>query len=301
VALQILLILPRDARTRIETSPPALPPHWRGDTLPQAYEGDAMTGSKSGALMVAAGLMILAASSAQADSLRITKIQAALDAWLADRNLAEKVTGVAGYISFGDIGPAMEVYAGKVGSGPQDVPVRQGTLFQMGSTSKSFTAALILKLEAAGTLSIYDTLGKWLPQYPAWKDVTIQRLLNMTSGIPNYSETEAMFRIWVDDPTRDLTSENLIALAYPTGSGDLPKSFLRDAKHKLLAVAGEPVIESDVTPVCPAEVLQGFSEGRKIDLPNLVVFGEAHNHADTPHPVALLCASGLRPDRRTAE
>jgi hypothetical protein len=95
MALQILLILPRDARARIETSPPALPPHWRGDTLLQAYEGDAMTGSKSGALMVAAGLMILAASGAQADSLRITKIQAALDAWLADRNLAEKVTGVA--------------------------------------------------------------------------------------------------------------------------------------------------------------------------------------------------------------
>jgi hypothetical protein len=73
---QILLILPRDARTRIESSPPALPPHWRGDTLLQAYaEGDAMVGSKSVALMVAAGLMILAASSAQADSLRITKIQ----------------------------------------------------------------------------------------------------------------------------------------------------------------------------------------------------------------------------------
>lgn len=73
---QILLILPRDARTRIETSPPALPPHWRGDTLLQAYaEGDAMVGSKSVALMVAAGLLILAASSAQTDSLRITKIQ----------------------------------------------------------------------------------------------------------------------------------------------------------------------------------------------------------------------------------
>jgi D-alanyl-D-alanine carboxypeptidase len=183
-----------------------------------------MVSSKCPALIIAAGLMILAPSGAQADLPRVAKIQAALDGWLADRNSAEKATGIAAYISFGDTGPAIEAFAGKIGSGAQDAPVRQGTLFQMGSTSKSFTAAVILKLEAAGRLSIDDTLGKWLPQYPAWKDVTIQRLLNMTSGIPNYSETEAMSRIWVNDPTRDLTSENLIELAYPTGSGDLPQS-----------------------------------------------------------------------------
>ena len=180
--------------------------------------------SKCAALLVTVGLMIPAASGAQADPPPTARIQAALDAWLANRGPAEKVTGVAAYISFGDFGPAIEAFAGRVGRDPQDAPVHQGTLFQMGSTSKSFTAALILKLEAAGRLSIDDPLGKWLPQYPAWKDVTIQRLLNMTSGIPNYSETEAMSRIWVNEPTRDLTAENLIALAYPTGSGDLPTS-----------------------------------------------------------------------------
>lgn len=174
------------------------------------------------ALVVTA--MILVASGAHADSSRTARIQAALETWLSSRSSAEKVTGVAAYVSFGDTGPAIEAFAGKVGSSPQDPPIRQGTLFQMGSTSKSFAAALILKLEAAGKLSIGDTLGKWLPQYPAWKDVTIQRLLNMTSGIPNYSETEAMSRIWIGDPTRDLTTEDLIALAYPAGSGDLPTS-----------------------------------------------------------------------------
>jgi D-alanyl-D-alanine carboxypeptidase len=170
------------------------------------------------------GLMLVAASAAQADSPRTAKIQAALQAWLTDRASAEKVTGIAAYISFGDPGPAIEAFAGKVGSGSQEPPVRQGTLFQMGSTSKSFTAALILKLEAAGRLSIDDTLGKWLPQYPAWRDVSIRRLLNMTSGIPNYSETEAMSRIWMRHGTRELTAEDLIKLVYPTGTGDLPAS-----------------------------------------------------------------------------
>jgi D-alanyl-D-alanine carboxypeptidase len=71
-------------------------------------------------------------------------------------------------------------------------------------------------------LSIDDTIGKWLPRYSAWKGVSIRRLLNMTSGIPNYSETQAISRIWVSQPTRDLTAEELIRIAYPTGANDLP-------------------------------------------------------------------------------
>jgi len=183
-----------------------------------------MVRSRCVVALFAVGLMLVAASAAQADAPPTARIQAALEAWLTDRASAEKVTGIAAYISFGDPGPAIEAFAGKVGSDPQESPIRQGTLFQMGSTSKSFTVALILKLEAAGRLSIDDRLGKWLPQYPAWKDVSVRRLLNMTSGIPNYSETETMSRIWVSDATRELTAEDLIALAYPIGAGDLPAS-----------------------------------------------------------------------------
>ncbi|MBD9372366.1 beta-lactamase family protein [Rhizobium sp. ARZ01] len=80
----------------------------------------------------------------------------------------------------------------------------------MGSTSKSFAAAVLLKLEAQGLLSIDDTVGKWLPQYPAWGNVSIRRLLDMTSGIPNYSETEFISRTWVVQPKRDLAAEELI-------------------------------------------------------------------------------------------
>jgi D-alanyl-D-alanine carboxypeptidase len=176
------------------------------------------------ALSVAIGMALLAAPGVRAEPSLTARIQAALETWVAERAGPERITGVAAYISFGDPGPAIEAFAGKVGADPRDPPVRQSTLFQMGSTSKSFAVAVILKLEAAGALSLDDTIGKWLPQYPAWKDVSLRRLLNMTSGIPTYSETEPLSRVWVSEPSRELTAAELVQVAYPTGANDLPRN-----------------------------------------------------------------------------
>jgi D-alanyl-D-alanine carboxypeptidase len=167
---------------------------------------------------------VLATAALAAEPTQVERVQAALDEWLAARSPIEKVTGIAAYISFGVARPAIEAFAGKVGRGPEAGPVDQETLYQMGSTSKSFTVAVILQLEAAGKLSIDDTLGKWLPEYPAWKDVTIRHLLNMTSGIPNYSETEWMSRAWANEPMRAFTLKELADAAYPSATNQLPVS-----------------------------------------------------------------------------
>jgi len=171
---------------------------------------------------MAAAVALAVAWSGGAAAGEAERVQAALDAWLAERAPAEGVTGIAAYVSFGPEGPAIEAFSGAIGRAPDDPPVGRDTLFHMGSTSKSFAAAVILDLEAQGRLTLDDVVGDWLPQYPAWADVSIRRLLNMTSGIPNYSETEEISRLWVEEPSRDLTAEELVALAYPDGVDDLP-------------------------------------------------------------------------------
>jgi D-alanyl-D-alanine carboxypeptidase len=175
-------------------------------------------------LAIAAYTSFLVAFNAHAQPTQTARVQAALNAWIAARAPLEGITGVAAYVSFGDPGPAIEAFAGKTGRAPQDPPVGRHTLFAMGSTSKSFTAAIILMLEADGKVSLDDTVGKYLRQYPAWKDVSIRRLLNVTSGIPNYSETKPMSDAWVNQPTRNLTEEELFSFAYPTSTNKLPGS-----------------------------------------------------------------------------
>ena len=134
----------------------------------------------------------------------------------------EGVTGISAYVSLGTPGPNIEAFAGRTGRGADDPAVDQNTLFAMGSTSKSFAAAVILLLEDQERLTLDDTVGMWLPEYPAWGDVSIRRLLNMTSGIPNYSETEFISHAWVEEPKRNLTAEELIDAVYPKDGNALP-------------------------------------------------------------------------------
>ncbi len=70
------------------------------------------------------------------------------------------------------------------------VPITPETKFRIGSVSKQFTAAAILKLQEDGLLSVADPLSKYLPDYPRGNEVTIHHLLTHTSGIHSFTGRE---------------------------------------------------------------------------------------------------------------
>jgi D-alanyl-D-alanine carboxypeptidase len=148
------------------------------------------------------------------------RLQGVLDAYVKDRASVEGLSGAALQIDRGGRKPIL-VYAGDDGLNDKK-PIGPNTLFDIGSNTKEFTAALILKLEATGKLSIDDTIGKWLPQYPAWKDVTIRSLLQMTSPIPNYSETVAIGEIEVADLQHQFADKDLIGFVDPANGHQFP-------------------------------------------------------------------------------
>ena len=64
------------------------------------------------------------------------------------------------------------------------VPYDRSTVFSIGSITKQFTAAAILKLEMQGKLHVEDTLSKHLPGVPEDKRaITLHHLLTHTSGL----------------------------------------------------------------------------------------------------------------------
>src|SRR5262249_45951013 len=70
-----------------------------------------------------------------------------------------------------------------------NVPNRVDTKFNLGSINKIFTQIAIGQLVEQGKLSLDDTIGKHLPDYPnkgAAEKVTIKHLLDMRSGIGDF-------------------------------------------------------------------------------------------------------------------
>ena len=105
-------------------------------------------------------------------------------------------------------------------------------LWQIGSNTKAFTSVVLLQLEAAHKLSINDALGRWLPQYPAWRGITIKRLLNMTSGIQDFAAQPAFLSAYAAAPNRVFAASRLVS--YAVGR-PLAKGYLYSNVNYLLA------------------------------------------------------------------
>ena len=83
-----------------------------------------------------------------------------------------------------------------------DVPASIDTQFLIGSVTKQFTAAAILKLQEDGKLSVQDKLSKFLPDFPRGDEVTLHHLLTHTSGITSYT-SKPDFVVTATKPTTE--------------------------------------------------------------------------------------------------
>lgn len=117
-------------------------------------------------------------------------------------------------------------------------PVTENTLMNVASTTKTFTAAAILKLAEQGKLSLNDKLITYFPNFPAelLKDVTLRDVLSHTTGIPDQRprnkeqweeymrDNKSIFGLESDyclfGKENELTRyiETLDSLAFPTGT-----------------------------------------------------------------------------------
>ena len=105
----------------------------------------------------------------------------------------------------------------------ENVEITPKTVFDIGSTSKQFTASSILLLEKQGKLSVNDDIRKYIPELPDYgQKITILHLLNHTSGLRDYLTLMDLAGINIDSVTTDEDALRIItqqkALNFAPGS-----------------------------------------------------------------------------------
>jgi CubicO group peptidase (beta-lactamase class C family) len=83
-------------------------------------------------------------------------------------------------------------------------PAMATTIYEIGSITKQFTSAAIMKLVEQGRVRLDDDLSKYVPQFPLQgKKVSIRELLNHTSGIHSYTSSPDWQKTWNQALTPD--------------------------------------------------------------------------------------------------
>jgi CubicO group peptidase (beta-lactamase class C family) len=91
------------------------------------------------------------------------------------------------------------------------IPVTTRTVFDVASYAKSFTMAAILMLEQQGKLETDDRITRYFDNVPAEKrEITIDHLLGMRSGLHEYHDTTGDFEIMSrEEAIRRILSQEL--------------------------------------------------------------------------------------------
>ena len=180
------------------------------------------------------------------------------------------------------------IFAQGYGSANLDynIPNEPQTVFRIGSTSKQFTAACIVLLSQQGKLSLDDKLIKFYPEFPAYaNDITIQHLLNHTSGVRDYLGLARLSGLENDDFYTDETVEKWLANQEELNFNPGDEYVYSNSGYWLLGQ-----IVQNVSGVTMAEYAE-----ENIFIP--LEMNETHFHNDH-NQIVKNRASGYRPNRQ---
>ena len=111
--------------------------------------------------------------------------------------------GPPGAIAVVQVGNRTQVFTAGIGDLHSRRRMRPSDHMRIASVSKAFSGAVALSLVERGVLSLDDTIGELLPGFnPDWDDVTLRELLNHTSGVPDFTTSEAFRERLIADPAQ---------------------------------------------------------------------------------------------------
>ena len=115
------------------------------------------------------------------------------------------------------------------------------THFRIASNTKTMTAALIMLLAQEGRLSLDDPVSKYVPGVPNGDSITIAELLQMRSGLYNYTDAPEVSASMDRDLTKVWSPTELLAIAFKRPANFPPGTAYEynNTNYALLGVVAE--------------------------------------------------------------
>ena len=146
---------------------------------------------------------------AQCNAQCIQNVQNTLDRIRQNNN----IPGMQMTISYAN--QPMQTFCSGTTTKDGSVLIGKNSLFEVGSITKGFTAAVMLQLEAEGKVNLNSFVKDWFTEneYAQWNNITISQLLDMTAGTFDFVETTD----WMSQPLNRWTAKELNNLSYNKG------------------------------------------------------------------------------------
>lgn len=122
-------------------------------------------------------------------------------------------------------------------------PPGADTHFRIASNTKTMTAAAILLLAQEGKLRLDDPISKYVAGVPNGGAITIAELLEMRSGLYNYTEARELWTTLDRDPAKVWSPQEVLAIAsaHPASSPPGTTYQYNNTNYALLGLVAEKV------------------------------------------------------------
>ncbi len=145
----------------------------------------------------------------------------------------------------------------------QNTPIKTSDHFRIASTSKMFVSVVVQQLAEEGRLTLDDPMSRYLDaeisdQIANGEAMTIRQLLNMTSGIFNYTESDDFYDAVYDDPQHVWTAAETVRYAYNEDAYFAPGEgyYYSNTNYNLLQLIIENVTQSTLGEQVDARIFQ---------------------------------------------
>ena len=189
------------------------------------------------------------------------------------------------------------------------------TTYEIGSLTKAFTAAAVLRLCEQGLLSLDSTLDLYFPEFEYGKDITVYHLLHMQSGLRKDFVSDETFldengNMDVEEFRRyyydGFTDEELLSMLFSCEPEFRPgtKFLYSNTGYTLLAMIIEKVtgesyaeyVQKNIFDVCGMEHSSSMATGDVTSIPEFVP--DSSSPFDDPYEVVdTLYMQLIRPER----